>query len=274
MKLRSKLIPVMASLGATAVVAPCLTSCGGLNMETHNMLREYYNHVIPRLPTTIYGGKAVVNTYLDDAQWFPSILKDDLLYTFADYVKNANDANPTDYPYEFSKYYLYVQNFDIDKETTKTKFSIIMDVAGTLKNGGTPITYYKDGDVNQGHPIKEFNLTYTISFDESSSFAFDYDESVKDENEDKKFTISLPYLYNGTQGDGMATSIALGYILDNNDNQTYLVDANEKIDFNSTTCALSSAIFYDQFFSDVAKPNADHKMTMLSHYFNLVKYIL
>lgn len=267
MSLKTKLIPVLASLGATATMVPCLASCSGLNMETHNMLTEYVNHVFPRLPTTIYGPKEVTKAYLEDAKWFPAILKDDILYTFNTRMKNLQN-----FPYEFDKYYLYVQNFDIDEEAETVKFSIIIDMAGHL-TGSPAITYYEKGDKSKPHVVKDFDLTYTISFEDGFKFERD-EESPTESDKDKQFLLTLPYI-TVTEGAGNATSVAVGYITDNTTDDHIVVSADEKIDFNSGASHYSTAVFYDALFYDVLSPDdTKHTIKLLSHYFKDVNYIL
>lgn len=265
MSLKTKLIPILASLGATATMVPCLSSCG-LNLETHNMLKEYHNHVISHLPMTIYDDEnedLIAKTYLSEAKFMPSILKDDLLYSFAGFVQKSLTDNS--FSYKFTKYYLYVQDFDIDlgDETTtpSINFSVIIDMAGELKDGGTPFEYGES-------QVDKFDLTYTFHFDKGFEFISVPDGPKKDEK-DKWFRIDLPIQGVARWDDYVMTSIAVGEYTPVNSAEAKLINVEEKINFGTELA--SSAVFYNNLFYELIAKNY---LFMNSHYFRNVTYVI
>lgn len=153
MKLKTKLIPIIASASVAATAAPItLTSCGHRYTD---MLYQYQTGVKPFMKTTFEDCNAASRTYEYRVKQNPDVIRDDVLFSISSIFNNKTTRAKIDQIVEFTRYDLdftfYTEKDKIDETMTYVNLVIWLDIAGKGKN-------LKIGEKNVG----EFDLSMEL----------------------------------------------------------------------------------------------------------------
>ncbi|MCQ2748125.1 MAG: hypothetical protein MJ223_02610 [Mycoplasmoidaceae bacterium] len=173
MKNKKILLPLLSSGALASTIAPTLTSCGTYSLlfaESHNMLNDYINRVLPHSEMEIYGDNAAKNFYLSSVKNNTDIFKDDIMYTFASAFKNeaCKTKLETEQLVKYTSYYIDIRNIAVDVEKETIGFSLDAYIKGT----GLGNSVYKNFDIVF---FNDFKVKFAFALSDASTVALKND---------------------------------------------------------------------------------------------------